>query len=67
MNEVMNSVNNAIMDKFQKTDNIINDVQTIITTTDIDLIDSDLVSKSKIFNVCNGTMVADGKKVCKNG
>ena len=46
---------------------ILNDVQTIITTTDIDLIDSDLVSKSKIFNVCNGTMVADGKKVCKNG
>ena len=45
---------------------ILNDVQTIITTTDIDLIDSDLVSKSKIFNVCNGTVVTDGKKVCKN-
>lgn len=30
MNEVMNSVNNAIMDNFQKTDNILNDVQTII-------------------------------------
>ena len=30
MNEVVNSVNNAIMDNFQKTDNILNDVQTII-------------------------------------
>lgn len=30
MNEVMNSVNNAIMDNFQKTDNILNDVQKII-------------------------------------
>ena len=30
MNEVMNSVNNAIMDNFQKTDNILKDVQNII-------------------------------------
>lgn len=30
MDEVMNSVNNAIMDDFQKTDNILNDVQKII-------------------------------------
>ena len=30
MNEVMNSVNNVIMDNFHKTDNILNDVQTII-------------------------------------
>ena len=30
MNEVINSVNNAIMDNFQKTDNILNDVQKII-------------------------------------
>lgn len=30
MNEVVNSVNNAVMDSFQKTDNILNDVQKII-------------------------------------
>ena len=30
MNEVMNSANNAIMDNFQKTDNILKDVQNII-------------------------------------
>ena len=30
MNEVMNSVNNAIMDNYKKTDNIFNDVQNII-------------------------------------
>ena len=30
MNEVMNSVNNVIMDNFHKTDNILNDDQTII-------------------------------------
>lgn len=30
MNEAMNSVNNAIMDNFKKTDSILNDVQTII-------------------------------------
>ena len=45
---------------------ILNDVQTVITTTDIDLIDSELLSKSKIFNVCNGVVVSDGKKECKN-
>ena len=30
MNEIMNSVNNAIMDNYKKTDNIFNDVQNII-------------------------------------
>ncbi len=30
MNEIMNNANNNIMDKFQKTDNILNDVQSII-------------------------------------
>ena len=30
MNEVMNSVNNAIMDNYKKTDDILNDVQSII-------------------------------------
>ena len=30
MNEIMNSVNNAIMNNFEKTDNILNDVQNII-------------------------------------
>ena len=30
MNEVMNSVNNAIMNNYKKTDNILNDVQDII-------------------------------------
>lgn len=45
---------------------ILNDIQTIITTTDIDLIDSELVSRSKIFNVCAGKVVAEGKKVYKD-
>ena len=66
MNEVMNSVNNAIMDKFQKTDNILNDVQTIITTTDVDCLDTELVSKAKIFSISDGMIVNDGKKECKN-
>lgn len=30
MNEIMNSVNNAIMNNFEKTDNILNDVQNIM-------------------------------------
>ncbi len=45
---------------------ILDDVQTIITTTDINLIDPTLVSRSKIFNVCNGKIVDDGKKVYKD-
>ncbi len=45
---------------------ILDDVQTIITTTDIDLIDNELVSKARVFNVNGGVIVADGKKECKN-
>ena len=33
MNEVMNSVNNAIMNNYKKTDNNLNDVQDIIETS----------------------------------
>lgn len=35
-----------------------NDVQTIITTTDLNLIDSDLIMNSKIFNVNDGKIVS---------
>ncbi len=45
---------------------ILDDVQTIITTTDIDLLDNELVNKARVFNVANGMIVADGKKECKN-
>ena len=45
---------------------ILDDVQTIITTTDIDLIDKSLVDKAKIFVVENGIIVEDGKKECKD-
>ena len=45
---------------------ILDDVQTIITTTDIDLIDDELVSKARVFNVENGVIVDDGKKECKD-
>ena len=38
---------------------ILDDVQTIITTTDIDLIDSELVNKARVFTVCNGEIVND--------
>lgn len=41
---------------------IIDDVQTIITTTDIHMIDKSLVDKAKVFNVCNGKIDDDGKK-----
>ncbi len=44
---------------------ILDDVQTIITTTDIDMIDSSLVKRAKVFNVCDGKIVDDGKKECK--
>ncbi len=35
---------------------ILDDVQTIITTTDINMIDDTLVSKAKVFNVKSGTV-----------
>ena len=38
---------------------ILDDVQTIITTTDIDLIDNELVNKARVFTVCNGEIVND--------
>ena len=41
---------------------IIDDVQTIITTTDIHMIDESLVDKAKVFSVCGGKIVDDGKK-----
>lgn len=45
---------------------ILDDVQTVITTTDIDLIDSALVEKSKVFVVDNGKIIDNGKKECNN-
>ena len=33
---------------------ILDDVQTIITTTDINMIDEVLINKAKVFNVCDG-------------
>ena len=45
---------------------IMDDVQTIITTTDIHMIDESLVEKAKVFNVCGGMIVNDGKKECKD-
>ena len=44
---------------------ILDDVQTIITTTDIDLIDDELVNKARIFNVCDGKVVVDEERGCK--
>ena len=43
---------------------ILDDVQTIITTTDINLIDESLVNKSKIFVVNNGEITDERKKEC---
>ena len=43
---------------------ILDDVQTIITTTDIDLIDKSLINKSKVFVVEDGEIKEDGKKEC---
>ena len=43
---------------------ILDDVQTIITTTDINLIDKTLIDKSKVFIVENGEIISDGKKEC---
>lgn len=45
---------------------ILDDVQTIITTTDIDLIDSSLVEKAKVFVVDNARIINDRKKECKD-
>ena len=45
---------------------ILDDVQTIITTTDIDLIDSSLKEKANIFVVDNAKIMNDGKKECKD-
>lgn len=45
---------------------ILEDVQTIITTTDIEMIDENLVNKSKIFIVDDGKIVEDRKKECKD-
>ena len=45
---------------------ILNDVQSIITTTDVDCLDTELVSKAKIFSISDGMIVNDGKKECKN-
>ncbi|MBR3161402.1 MAG: DNA replication/repair protein RecF [Bacilli bacterium] len=41
---------------------ILDDVQTIITTTDLNVIDKKLVDKSKIFKISNGEVVVDSKK-----
>ena len=45
---------------------ILDDVQTIITTTDIDLIDSSLVENANVFVVDNARIIDDGKKECKD-
>lgn len=45
---------------------ILDDVQTIITTTDIDLIDSSLLEKANVFVVDNAKIIDDGKKECKD-
>ena len=45
---------------------ILDDVQTIITTTDIDLIDDELVKKARVFNVCDGSVVTVGERGCKD-
>lgn len=42
---------------------ILSDVQTIITTTDLNMLDSSLVKKAKIFKISNGKLViVDGKE-----
>lgn len=45
---------------------VLDDVQTIITTTDIDLIDSSLLEKANVFIVDNARIIDDGKKVLKD-
>ena len=41
---------------------ILNDVQTIITTTDLNMIDESLVKKAKVFNIRDGNVIDDGLK-----
>ena len=41
---------------------ILDDVQTIITTTDLNVIDDSLIKRAKIFNISNGKVVIDTKK-----
>ncbi len=45
---------------------ILDDVQTIITTTDINLIDKSLLEKSTVFVVDNGKILENGKKECND-
>lgn len=45
---------------------ILDDVQTIITTTDIDFIDTSLLEKANVFVVDNAKIIDDGKKECKD-
>lgn len=45
---------------------ILEDVQTIITTTDIDMLDPSLVERAKVFYVSDGKIVDDGKRECKD-
>lgn len=45
---------------------ILEDVQTVITTTDIDLIDNSFVERAKVFVVDNGKIIGDGKKECND-
>lgn len=45
---------------------ISNEIQTIITTTDINMIDDSLLEKAKIFVVENGTVAIERKKECKD-
>ena len=45
---------------------ILDDVQTIITTTDINLIDSELVEKARVFSVSGGKVVYNHERGCKD-
>ena len=45
---------------------ILDDVQTIITTTDINLIDSELVDRARIFSVSGGKVVYNHERGCKD-
>ena len=45
---------------------ILDDVQTIITTTDINLIDNELVDKARIFSVSGGKVVYNHERGCKD-
>lgn len=41
---------------------ILSDVQTVITTTDLNMIDSVLIDNAKIFNICCGKLIDDMKE-----